>query len=80
MVISTPGKFKLMPKSLAHFTSQHWTATSKRKVFGSKLWVAGRRLEMWKLSLKVNWGQLNGLVKLLEYFLGKLEKKERFFD
>jgi hypothetical protein len=28
----------------------------------------------------VNWGQLNGLVKLLEYFLGKLEKKERFFD
>ena len=80
MMNLTSGKFKLMPKSLAHFTSQHWTATSKRKPSGSKLWVAGRRLEMWKLSLKVNWGQLNGLVKLLEYFLGKLEKKERFFD
>ena len=80
MMNFTSGKFKLMPKSLAHFTSQHWTATSKRKPSGSKLWVAGRRLEMWKLSLKVNWGQLNGLVKLLEYFLGDLGMKEWIFN
>ena len=39
-----------------------------------------RRLEEWKLFLKVYWGQLNGLVRLLEYFLGKPVKKERFFD